>query len=281
MLTSKIQSKIEYVPQKVTMIDDKPAYLAGEWPGIKSSKWNGSIKVLNYVQSVSFKNPNYSLPNLGRKHFEEQRSKEYSNFATKKLIRYQAKEDRIEGQKKFPHIRRPSPVDIIRTKIKTPGKVEGDYNKFMPRKKIFYDNYKLTEREKELNNEMGSKKRLYSLDSRRNYLDVKSPGDKIYKNPDCCPDFFKEGGLVVGSSNTINYKKTQKRGNNNFYETLDLNVQTLNPNLLWDFKDKKEELDFQKNYVEKLNDWEKQTIGEIEDKGNQVISKQVQAPKKK
>lgn len=27
-----------------------------------------------------------------------------------------------------------------------------------------------------------------------------SPGDKIYKHPDYTPDFFKEGGLITGST---------------------------------------------------------------------------------
>jgi hypothetical protein len=36
---------LEYLPQKVNLIEGMPAYKYGEWPGIKSSKWTGSLKV--------------------------------------------------------------------------------------------------------------------------------------------------------------------------------------------------------------------------------------------
>lgn len=32
-------------------------------------------------------------------------------------------------------------------------------------------------------------------------LPVASLGDKIYKNPEYAPDFFKEGGLIPGATN--------------------------------------------------------------------------------
>lgn len=32
--------------QKEQLIDGIPAYKYGEWPGIKSNKWQGSIKII-------------------------------------------------------------------------------------------------------------------------------------------------------------------------------------------------------------------------------------------
>jgi hypothetical protein len=47
---------------------------------------------------------------------------------------------------------------------------------------------------------MGRKKRIETLYDQRNGLPLKSLGDKIYKAPEYMPGFYKEGGLIVGSS---------------------------------------------------------------------------------
>lgn len=47
---------------------------------------------------------------------------------------------------------------------------------------------------------MGKKKRINTFYEMRNGMPVKSLGDKIYKAPDYKPGFFKEGGLIVGST---------------------------------------------------------------------------------
>lgn len=47
---------------------------------------------------------------------------------------------------------------------------------------------------------MGTKKRIDTLYDQRNGYPLKSLGDKIYKNPEYMPGFYKEGGLIVGSS---------------------------------------------------------------------------------
>lgn len=45
-----------------------------------------------------------------------------------------------------------------------------------------------------------SKKRVGNLNQKRNELRVGSLGDKSYRYPDYSPDFFKEEGLVSGST---------------------------------------------------------------------------------
>ena len=47
---------------------------------------------------------------------------------------------------------------------------------------------------------MGTKKRVETLYDARNGMPLKSLGDKIYKVPEYQPGFFKDGGLVVGST---------------------------------------------------------------------------------
>ena len=46
-----------------------------------------------------------------------------------------------------------------------------------------------------------------------------NPVDKNYKCMDNSPDFFKEGGLIVGSTNRINYlQNDQSKNNKNIFE---------------------------------------------------------------
>lgn len=91
----------------------------------------------------------------------------------------------------------------------------------------------------------------------RNGLPLIAPGDKNYKNPEYSNNFFQEGGLIPGSTNILNYKQSNSKKSYFFYETLDLGVKTLNPKKFWSNKEKKDLIDFDENYVKKLNDWEK------------------------
>ena len=50
-------------------------------------------------------------------------------------------------------------------------------------------------------------------------------GDKHYRESEHFTTYYKEGGLIPGSTNSINYNKTQSRKAYNFYETLDLSKQ--------------------------------------------------------
>ncbi len=47
---------------------------------------------------------------------------------------------------------------------------------------------------------MGKKIRIQTMYEMRNGLPMQSLGDKIYKAPEYIPGFFKEGGLIVGST---------------------------------------------------------------------------------
>ena len=47
---------------------------------------------------------------------------------------------------------------------------------------------------------MGSKKRVSTMFDARNGLNMASLGDKNYKTPVYEPGFFKDGGLIAGST---------------------------------------------------------------------------------
>ena len=96
----------------------------------------------------------------------------------------------------------------------------------------------------------------------RNGIMVKAQGDKSFKNPEYTKNFFKEGGLVPGSSFKPNYNRTVSKKADNFYQTLDLSKTTLNPDKLWVNKVKKEVGDFDNNYVKTLSAWESNVLKE-------------------
>jgi len=83
-------------------------------------------------------------------------------------------------------------------------------------KEFFGRNFirKFKQSNKEINYEfsldkvMGRKIRINTISEMRNGLPLEVPGDKIYRNPECLPGFFKDRGLIVGSTNKTNYSKT-------------------------------------------------------------------------
>jgi hypothetical protein len=97
----------------------------------------------------------------------------------------------------------------------------------------------------------------------RNGMPGRIPGDKSFQNPEYSEGFFRDGGLVPGSSFNPNYKKNVSKKADNFYETLDLNKKTLNPDKLWSNKVKKEVFEFDDNYVKNLNHWDSTVLKEV------------------
>ena len=57
-----------------------------------------------------------------------------------------------------------------------------------------------TQKEVEVTQSMGSKKRVATMFDTRNGLSMAALGDKNYKAPEYQAGFFKEGGLVAGST---------------------------------------------------------------------------------
>lgn len=76
---------------------------------------------------------------------------------------------------------------------------------------------------------MTQKKRVATLYDQRNGMPMRSGGDKNYKYPDYTPGFFKEGGLVAGSSNQLRQKSGANGKAVDFYSGLKLDQGPLNP----------------------------------------------------
>ena len=67
-------------------------------------------------------------------------------------------------------------------------------------KQTFIHDNRKTQQEIEVTKSMGSKKRVSTMFEARNGLPMASLGDKTYKTPEYQPGFFREGGLIAGST---------------------------------------------------------------------------------
>jgi len=82
-------------------------------------------------------------------------------------------------------------------------KPSGTYEDMLTGKYTFPIHNRKTVNEVKPSKELGTKIRVETIYEKRNGLGMTSQGDKIYKHPDYAPDYFKEGGLAVGSSNSM------------------------------------------------------------------------------
>ena len=152
-------------------------------------------------------------------------------------------------------------------------------NKMNLRQKIIYHSLSELSVEKA----MVRKKRINSLEQQRNNFNIGIPGDKNYRYAEYSENFFKEGGLIPGSTNdikiTINFNKMK----NNIYEKMNLNYKSLDVNKIWDYKINKEREEGEKSYVLNLENWDKRHIkfDEKEKKNLKIQSKNIKDKNKK
>ena len=250
--------KLEIIPQHTyTYGDGVPAYKSGEWPGSKSSHFKGSKLILKPIQNKErpFK--------IGHSiHFPQRYSKEYKFIPCRRKLYPIVHEDIYKPTKRLLDPKYSEPKTYHRSiSRRPPEQINSDYVAPLFQKKIRV-NIDEGNKTKEWNveNKMTRKKRILSLYEQRNGMINSNLGDKTYKNVDNSPDFFKEGGLIVGSTNRINYNKTTRKGEDNFYQTLDLDIKVLNSDKIWNKKLENENLFVDKEYVKNLNQWEENSL---------------------
>jgi len=107
---------------------------------------------------------------------------------------------------------------------------------------------------------MQTKRRIRTLDSIRNGIICNIPGSKFFKNPEYSIDYFKEGGLIPGSTNTFNFKRNASKKSNNFYDPVNFKVSGLDPAKLWLNKIKKENFDYDSSFVKTLHKWDQKVL---------------------
>ena len=251
-------SKLEIIPQNVyTYGDGIPAYKSGEWPGSRSSRFQGSKLIL---KPISNNEKPFKLGHLV--HFTPKYSKEYKFIPCRRKLYPIPHEDFFKPSRRYivPKYSEPKiyhrsisrrPPEQINSEIISP---------LFPKKIRVFPPGQDEKKEWMVENSMTRKKRILSLYEQRNGMINSNLGDKTYKNVDNSPDFFKEGGLIVGSTNRINYNKTTRKGEDNFYQTLDLDIKVLNSDKIWNKKLENENLFVDKEYVKNLNQWEENNL---------------------
>ena len=251
---------LEIIPQHTfTYGDGVPAYKSGEWYGSKPNHFIGSKLILKPI-----KQPEKEFKIGHSIHFPPKYSEEYKFIPGRRKLYPLVHDDTYKPQKRYivPKYNE-LPVYPRNIGIRPPGQINSDFIAPLFQKKIRVsysrDNSKI---EYGVESVMTRKKRILSLYEQRNKMIDTNPGDKNYKCVENSPDFFKDGGLIVGSTNRMNYNKTTRKGDDNFYQTLDLGIKVLNDDKLWKSKITKENMDMDKNYVANLNKWEENTFEE-------------------
>jgi hypothetical protein len=97
---------------------------------------------------------------------------------------------------------------------------------------------------------------------------VKSYGDKIYKVPEHSTDFFKPGGLIVGSTNHSHLKSVGNPKVIDFYANLDLTKANMSKGKTWKKAVEEERLNSEMTDVTALREWEKTVLREADPKFN-------------
>ena len=261
-----METEYKIIPQYQYLINNIPAGKYGEWPGIKSNHWKGSIKIIRPIRNTKIFDDRECPIEKNRRHFKEKFGFEKPYKPEKRLCSaYNIKcEDKKEGLKPIKF--KPIPVKTAFDRRHYPEKIGLERIPFYKGIRTFYPNGQCrTFNEMMLEKEMGSKRRIWTMEERRNGISMRNPGDKYYKASEQFPTYYKEGGLIPGSTNVINYNKTRSKKSYNFYETMDLTKPTLDRNKLWENKVKNENLNFDKNYVEKnILIWEKNILNDFD-----------------
>ena len=261
---------MEIVHQNVYTYDDGvPAYKSGEWPGSRPSHFTGSKLILKPIKHLERE---FSICNS--KHFPPKYSEEFKFVKSLKSVPSFIHEDIYKPQKRHLVPLSIEPIERFRSRNFHPKDQFYSTNiaPFLQRKIRVKQNIpNMTEYQVE--SVMNRKKRILSLGEKRNFMKTCKPGDKNYNCVENSPDYYKEGGLIPGSTNWINFRKTTRKGDDNFYQTLDLNIKVLDRNKLWTSKELIESLNKDKKYVEQLNNWDIKLFKENQNKDSKKEEK--------
>ena len=256
---------MEIIPQHIyTYGDGVPAYKSGEWPGSKPCHFIGSKLILRPI-----KQPEKEFTLGHSKHFLPKYSDEFKFKKGLKLIPPYIHEYTYKPAKRRLKPIKTEPIIRFRNRSYRPKDQFYSTNiaPFLQKKLRINQNIP-NNTEYGVESVMNRKKRILSLEEQRNNLQICKPGDKNYNCVENCPEFFKMEGLVPGSTHRINVRKNMKKGDDNFFQTLNLNLKILNRNKLWTSKKFLESLDFDKKYVEDLNNWENKVFEDNNPKKN-------------
>ena len=270
---------LEIVPSPIYRLENGiPAYKAGEWEGIKPNHFDRTRLILKQIR-------NNDNSKLSHKRLIHKSSSEYVFRPSKKEVKSYleniSKRRAVKLGRRFiperaqiiPKFIRSSSINPKRERPLdnfTTGSIilpsisikNNENSKF--RKNVSFS----SSSEANIESIMNRKKRIYSLDQQRNYYKRVNPGDKNYRYVEHVPDFYKEGGLIVGSTNKIRITDNFNKLRNNIYQTMDLSIKSLDKSKLWESKVKQEREKNDLDYVNRLELWEKMYVNEDETKND-------------
>ena len=250
---------MEIIPQHVYTYDDGlPSYKSGEWPGSRPSHFTGSKLILKPIE-----HPEKEFRICHAKHFPQKYSDEYKY---KKLLKYVPPFIHEDIYKPTKRILKPltiEPVERFGKRVfqQKEKLYSTTISPFLPRKRKV-KKFIPYMTEYGIESIMNRKKRILSLGKKRNYMKVCKPGDKNYNCVENSPDYYKIGGLIPGSTHRINYKKSTRKGEDKFYQTINLDIKVLDRNKLWTYRETQDSINSDRKYVENLNLWENKFLDE-------------------
>lgn len=244
-----------------------PAYKSGEWPGIKPNHFERTRLMIKQLR----KKLDYERKSSSR-YIPEKRSNEYMFKPSLKLVKSYLenvrKQHQIDKGRKheFDCLNKISDTydnNLFFTRKRKLEKIKSS-SLILPKlkKEIKTRNLVLYRSLSELNVEkaMTRKKRINSLEQQRNYYSIVNPGDKNYRYAECSENFFKEGGLIPGSTNILRYSENYNQIKNNIYEHMDLNVRSLDTDKIWNNKLERERKEREMRYVLNLENWDTRNV---------------------
>ena len=244
-----------------------PAYKSGEWPGIKPNHFERTRLMIKQLR----KKLDYERKSSSR-YIPEKRSNEYMFKPSLKLVKSYLenvrKQHQIDKGRKheFDCLNKISDTydnNLFFARKRKLEKIKSS-SLILPKlkKEIKTRNLVLYRSLSELNVEkaMTRKKRINSLEQQRNYYNIVNPGDKNYRYAECSENFFKEGGLIPGSTNILRYSENYNQIKNNIYEHMDLNVRSLDTDKIWNNKLERERKEREMRYVLNLENWDTRNV---------------------
>jgi hypothetical protein len=180
--------------------------ITGEWGGAVSQKFNTSKRHLPNPTVDEKTHPLFSLGS--KRHFDPKNSEEFKwkpslvpnhnkdaprpekKTGVKKIdTGFLGKDEKPRAERRHANTEAPAPWESQKT---------GD-DALGGKQTFIHDNRK-TQKEHEVEKNMGMKKRTGTMYEARNGLPMKSLGDKIYSAPEYQSGFFRDGGLIAGST---------------------------------------------------------------------------------
>lgn len=246
-----------------------------EWEGKNSLKFRGSKRVLlpKPEPLIDFKGllgeTNIGLEQLnGKKHFEPKASKTVNDWRP-----CFKKSDKIEVPAYSTGIKKLEPeYSKVRPRAEKRHILQGETEEFGPEYRIHMKTVFINtgQRIQELAtseydfrvSQMGRKIRIEDEKAQRNGLGVIAPGDKPYKKPEHSSGFYKEEGLVTGSTISKRVQNQGKSAANNDFATV-LSYDATNPSRTkWKDREKAQKNSEDTEAMRQLIEWEKTILKE-------------------